>query len=262
MRIFASWSGNPSRQVAELIKEWLPNVIQEVEVYVSSQDIAKGERWSTNIASNLSEIEFGLLAITRSNLNAPWVMFEAGALSKTVKGVVIPILCDLDRIEAANSPLRQFQHALVHQDEFFRIVRDINSRTARPLEEKRLEMVFLKWWPDFMSSFEKIQFEASEKLSPKETESKRLQAIEGAVESMLQEMSRLRRELSRSSRSGNALSHLSVGKDEIDRRRWFKQLESDPASQQIPKHLLDELVSNLLKRSQSEKDLNDGDEPN
>jgi hypothetical protein len=49
MKIFVSWSGEPSREAAELIKQWLPSVIQEVEVWVSSQDIGKGEKWSGSL---------------------------------------------------------------------------------------------------------------------------------------------------------------------------------------------------------------------
>ncbi len=43
MKVFVSWSGNDSRKAAELIKRWLPNVIQEVEVWVPTHDIGKGK---------------------------------------------------------------------------------------------------------------------------------------------------------------------------------------------------------------------------
>src|ERR1043166_1601551 len=111
MKIFVSWSGEASREAAELLRSWLPNVVQQTGVWVSSQDIGKGEKWSASLWESLTEINFGILMVTRENSKAPWIMFEAGALSKTVKSRVIPILCDIDRLDVANTPLGQFQHA-------------------------------------------------------------------------------------------------------------------------------------------------------
>jgi hypothetical protein len=83
------------------MREWLPSVVQDVEVWVSSQDIGKGEKWSASLWESLSEIEFGILMVTPENARAPWIMFEAGALSKTVKSRVIPILCGMERLDIA-----------------------------------------------------------------------------------------------------------------------------------------------------------------
>ncbi|KXB59407.1 hypothetical protein HMPREF3180_02349 [Leptotrichia wadei] len=44
MKIFLSWSGEPSKSIAEKFKNWLPNVLQYVEPYFSQQDIELGER--------------------------------------------------------------------------------------------------------------------------------------------------------------------------------------------------------------------------
>lgn len=50
MKVFISWSGNKSHKVAMIFREWLPSVIQSLEPYVSSEDIDKGARWSSDIA--------------------------------------------------------------------------------------------------------------------------------------------------------------------------------------------------------------------
>ena len=47
MKIFISWSGEKSRRIALMLREWFPNVLNAVEPFVSSEDIAKGSRWVT-----------------------------------------------------------------------------------------------------------------------------------------------------------------------------------------------------------------------
>ena len=67
---------------------------------VSSEDIDKGARWSTDIAKELEDCSFGILCVTKENLEAPWLLFEAGALSKMMqKGAVCPFLFDLKMAE-------------------------------------------------------------------------------------------------------------------------------------------------------------------
>jgi len=42
MKVFISWSGELSHKVARIFRDWLPNVVQILEPYVSSEDIDKG----------------------------------------------------------------------------------------------------------------------------------------------------------------------------------------------------------------------------
>lgn len=71
MKVFISWSGNKSHKVAMIFREWLPSVIQSLEPYVSSEDIDKGARWSSDIAKELEDSTFGILCVTKDNLHAP-----------------------------------------------------------------------------------------------------------------------------------------------------------------------------------------------
>lgn len=191
MRIFASWSGAQSRQVAELLRWWIPNVVQDADVYVSSQDIAKGERWQANVGANLTEIDFGIVAVTPTNLNAPWIQFEAGALSKAVRSRLIPLLCGMDAIQAANNPLKQFQYALVKEDELLRVVEEINAASERRLDPERLKGAFEKWLPDFMARYQTIDF-AGPKAAKKESDTTRLENIEEAISEVMVEIRRIR----------------------------------------------------------------------
>src|SRR5260370_13401202 len=108
MKVFISWSGDLSKRVAELLKQWLPDVLQSVEPWISSEDIEKGTVWFGEISKQLDEISVGIICVTQANVNAPWILFEAGALSNgREKARVCPLLIDL-KPETLNQPLGQF----------------------------------------------------------------------------------------------------------------------------------------------------------
>jgi hypothetical protein len=197
MKLFISWSGEPSQKVAELLRAWIPNVIQEADVWVSSQDIGKGERWSASLWQRLAEIDFGLIAVTQANIAAPWVQFEAGALSKTVRSRVIPILCDLSSLDAASSPLAQFQYAKVTEDDFWHVSASMNTACERPLDESRLRASFGKWWPDLLLAFQQIEVGSPDSGTKvdKSKDAQRLTKIENALDLLLDSVSKMRREL-------------------------------------------------------------------
>src|SRR5437588_11249170 len=83
MKVFISWSGKASRGVAEALRNWLPDVLQAVEPFVSSYDIGAGDRFPETLQKELAETHFGVLCLTPANHQAPWMLFEAGALAKT-----------------------------------------------------------------------------------------------------------------------------------------------------------------------------------
>lgn len=109
MKVFLSWSGEKSRAVAEALRDWLPYVIQEVEPFMSSEDIVAGARWQDELATQLDESRFGILCVTQDNQSAPWLNFEAGAIAKQLGlNRVVPLAIDL-RLAELRPPLGQFQ---------------------------------------------------------------------------------------------------------------------------------------------------------
>ncbi len=148
MKIFISWSGELSHKVAMVLREWLPCVLQTVEPYVSSEDIDKGTRWSSDIATELESSSFGIICVTPENLNAPWIHFEAGALSKIVKkSYVCPVLFGVKKSEV-KGPLLQFQSTACEKEDVKKLVHTINSVCqSESLELRRLDTVIDMWWP-------------------------------------------------------------------------------------------------------------------
>jgi hypothetical protein len=81
MKVFISWSGQKSRDVASALRDWLPLVINSVEPFMSSRDISAGARWQVEIARQLDTTDFGIVCVTRENQASKWLNFEAGALA-------------------------------------------------------------------------------------------------------------------------------------------------------------------------------------
>ena len=109
MKVFISWSGTRSQALAQGLHEWLPLVLHYVKPWLSEADVAAGDRWAQEVAKELEASNFGIICVTPENVGAPWVLFEAGALAKSMQGGrVIPLLFNLEHSDITG-PLAQFQ---------------------------------------------------------------------------------------------------------------------------------------------------------
>ena len=70
MKLFISWSGDKSRDVAHALRDWLPQVLHTIDPFVSSKDIRAGTRWQAEIAGELNDTDFGLICVTQENQGA------------------------------------------------------------------------------------------------------------------------------------------------------------------------------------------------
>ncbi|MGV7122034.1 toll/interleukin-1 receptor domain-containing protein [Sphingopyxis sp. 550A] len=164
--LFISWSGKLSQAVAGVIHSWIPSVLQSVEPFLSSEDIEKGTRWSDHIAQKLEECGFGVIILTDENTLAPWVMFEAGALSKMVgKSNVAPVLLNIQPTNV-RPPLSQFQSVRFEEKDILRLMKSINKSGDSPIREDALERTFSAMWPQFKQDVDNIltSFQGSSEL--------------------------------------------------------------------------------------------------
>ncbi|MCU1799463.1 TIR domain-containing protein [Pectobacterium polaris] len=175
MNVFISWSGVLSKKIALTIRDWLPNVIQCVEPYVSSEDIDKGSRWHMDISKQLDNTSYGIICLTKENISAPWINFEAGALGKSVDNSrVCPLLFDLMPSDI-QGPISGFQTTKADdKDDFYKLISSINKTSPTPIKEERLDDIFDVWWPRLESKL-KILLEEQEKEEPKEKPRSRTQ---------------------------------------------------------------------------------------
>lgn len=158
MLVFISWSGSKSRQVAEALRLWLRNVIQAVDPWMSSEDIDTGSRWSAEVAQRLDEARVGIICITPDNMTAPWLLFEAGALSKSLdKSLVCPYLLGL-RPTDLEGPMVQFHAAQASIGDTLRLLQTVNRALGpNTLPEHVLNASYAKWWPELESSLKRIE---------------------------------------------------------------------------------------------------------
>ncbi|MDB5973986.1 MAG: hypothetical protein JWR07_746 [Nevskia sp.] len=148
MKVFISWSGELSRELAEALRDWLPGVLQSVRPFFTPNDIEKGARWNKDIAKELESSSIGIFCLTAENLTKPWIMFEAGALSKSVDASrVCPILFNVDSADL-EGPLVQFQASPFNETEIRKLLKTINAVLGeQKLDDAVLTAVFDMWWP-------------------------------------------------------------------------------------------------------------------
>jgi hypothetical protein len=158
MRIFTSWSGERSKTAALGLKSLLQDLFEEaVDVFVSDH-ISPGEAWAQRLGTELEQSEFGILCLTPENSQAPWLLFEAGAMKKFGASRVVPYLIDELPAASDRSPLAQFQHVRADREGTYRLVETINNTirpSAKPID--RLERSFTKWWPDLEQTLKVLQ---------------------------------------------------------------------------------------------------------
>lgn len=156
MKVFISWSGDRSQALAVALKDWLPLVLHYLEPWISTADIKSGDRWSAEIAKGLQETNFGIICVTKDNLEAPWLLFESGALAKSMEdGRVIPLRLDIEVSDIAG-PLAQFQSEKSDAVGIKRLVSSLNNIATAPVPEERLNRLFDATWPDLKAKIDAI----------------------------------------------------------------------------------------------------------
>jgi hypothetical protein len=181
MEIFISWSGERSRVAAEALRDWLPKVINAIKPWLSSADIDKGTRWPTEIASRLEKARAGIICLTPANIHADWILFEAGALSKTIENTYVsPLLIGLEPSQVG-WPLAQFQLTRATKEEVSELLKTLNrSLGDQRLADAHLEEAFQVWWPKLENQLKNLPKEAGS-APPKVNLEDRLDEILGFV---------------------------------------------------------------------------------
>ena len=157
MRVLISWSGEHSERVAGILRDWLPMVIQSIDPWVSSEDIAKGDRWTVELDEALRESGFGIVCINAQNAHEPWINFEAGAMSNSLQSSrVSPLLMGIGP-EQLPGTLAQFQCTQAERKDVRRLVGSINECLEKPVSKDRIDAAFDLAWPRLEGQLETIE---------------------------------------------------------------------------------------------------------
>ena len=244
MKVFLSWSGDLSHKVALTLRDWLPSVIQSIEPYVSSEDIDKGARWSTDIASELADSSYGILCVTKENLHAPWLTFEAGALSKTMdKSYVSPFLFDIKRSEV-NGPILQFQSTVFEKDDVKKLLLSLNKADSdEQLTVERLEKALDVWYPDLEKQLNEL-LESKPKADIAE-EPQKAEVYSNEILEEILDLSRVNQKLLRNPDSDVHKDidsiHMMI-KEILDRSMFEKESRMMKRKRRVHPKMLDELL--------------------
>lgn len=98
------------------------------------------------------------MRVTKDNLEAPWLSFEAGALSKTMeKAFVNPFLFNIKRSEV-QGPILQFQSTIFEKDDIKKMVKTLNKACGEAsIPDARLDKSFDVWYPTLEAELNRIK---------------------------------------------------------------------------------------------------------
>lgn len=126
--VFLSWSGEQSKKIADAFSDLFKSVFEPtIKSFMSSRDIGAGDRSIGKLFKMLEKCNYGVCFINAENARAPWIQFEAGALSKIVDdSQVMVLLLDQNSISSLyGTPLAEFQHKLFNKDDVKSIFNEI-----------------------------------------------------------------------------------------------------------------------------------------
>jgi len=170
MKVFISWSGAPSRGVAEALQWWFPMVLQGVKPFVSAKDIDKGSNWTFELARELTETEFGVVCLTPDNLSSPWLHYETGAITRSVESRVCPLLHRVEKSDVA-PPLGQLQLTdLSDRDDVLLMMGSMNAAAGNNLSAEDLRQTVEMWWPRLTARLDSVPLASVSVAKPKTAE--------------------------------------------------------------------------------------------
>jgi len=251
MTVFISCSGSLSKNVGELLRSWLPDVIQGVKPWLYSEDIDKGVMWPDAVAKALATT-VGVFCVTQENKDAPWLLFEAGGLSKGLeKARVCPLLIDLED-QDVKGPLAYFTFTRPNKEDMRKLLKTINDADPeKKLHDDQLQKSFNRLWPEFEKPFRDIQEQHKKDAKP----------APRSVDDMVVEILKVTRELQRNSEEilqalpkkmtgppGSGYSGYGGVTEALARLRLFEEKEETAAATAGAQRYLDRLLEKAKEK--------------
>ena len=116
---------------------------------MSAEDIDAGARWLSDVSGTLNQAKVGIICVTPENQHNPWLLFEAGALSKTLEQTrVCPLTFEMSPGQI-KGPLSQFQANELNRIGIGKVLKTINESVGieRAINSSALDEIIDVWWP-------------------------------------------------------------------------------------------------------------------
>jgi hypothetical protein len=160
MKVFISWSGPRSQQIAEQLRSWLRLILPAVKPFISSADVDKGAKWQGELLKELADCKYGIVCLTPDNLTSPWILFESGALSKHLDSRVATLLFRVPKGTVAQ-PLGMFQATEYDKEDIRKLIHNINKNTGDVRPDQEMDTVFDAMWHKLSEPLDLILAEIS-----------------------------------------------------------------------------------------------------
>lgn len=244
MKVFLSWSGNRSREVANLLSDWLCCVIQASRPWVSTRDLDRGSLWFGEINDQLKDTSVGIICLTQENKARPWILFEAGALAKGLStSRVCTLLIDLESKDIED-PLAQFNHTFPTRESVLGLVKTLNSTLGvNSLDNRILEQVFTTYWPQFEDRFNTILSETESQI-PSKPRAK--EDVLGEILENTRTLSSRIRKLEYETEKSRTRDHYDIPPNML-KEQVYEMLKSGVPVELVMEHFRDRIPKNMLK---------------
>ena len=163
MKLFISWSGDRSKNIAKIMKEWIESIFPSgIKIWLSTQSesIRPGALLTPQIIEGLRTSEIGIFCFTTDNTNSLWMMFEAGAICKqdtsNVEGIYT-ILFEGTVEDLERTPLKSFYHTLFERESMYSLLKDVNNKMGQAAIDAQLlkrnsENIWSIYYPKIMEA--------------------------------------------------------------------------------------------------------------
>ncbi len=157
MDILLSWSGQSSHDVALALRDWLPDVLPGCTPWVSSEDIAKGDRWSDALHQQLVKTRVTIVCITPDNVSSPWLYYEAGFIAaKLGRAAVCPYLLGVAVKLVTSTPLGLYQCTQADKSDTAKLIRSLHIQLGSPHDPKLVDGNFQAKWQQLKRKLDKL----------------------------------------------------------------------------------------------------------
>jgi hypothetical protein len=164
LRVFISWAGKQAEKIGQGFHDFLPDVVNATQPFMSGSDIDKGSRWNDVLTGSIQESSCAIVCLTPRSLESIWVAFEAGAVSRAAGGPegaksrIWTYLLGLQHKDLLLTPFAAYQATNPTEEETFDLIASINQLSPDLVPAESLRRKFNRvFWPSFAKVLEEAR---------------------------------------------------------------------------------------------------------